>query len=163
MAQAAACRFPQVVEVRYVPEDADYLEFGSGLRLPLAELIWSYSRSSGPGGQNVNKVSTKARMEWPVAENSSLPEAVRERFLARYASQINSRGMLVLASQRTRSQQQNRHDLLERLRQMLEEVAEAPARRRRTRHSRASRARRLAEKRRRSQTKQTRRPVRQED
>ncbi len=145
-----------------MPEDADSIVFGKGLMLPLVELSWSFCRSSGPGGQNVNKLSTKAVLEWPVASSPSLPDDVRERFLARYRSRINARGTLVLTSQRTRSQQQNRQDLLARLRKMLEAVATPPPRRRASKPSRASRARRLAAKRRRAQTKQGRRPVQHE-
>lgn len=145
-----------------MPEDADFIVFGKGLTLPLAELFWSFCRSSGPGGQNVNKLSTKAVLEWPVASSPSLPDDVRQRFLARYGSRINARGTLVLASQRTRSQQQNRLDLLERLRKMLEAVAAPPPRRHPSKPSRASRARRLAAKRRRAQTKQGRRPIEHE-
>lgn len=145
-----------------MPADDDYMVFGEGLRLPLAELKWKYSRSGGPGGQYVNKVSTKVMLVWPVTTTTSLPEDVRERFLARYRSRISARGDLVLISQRTRSRQQNRQGLLERLRTMLEAVAAPPRRRRPTKPTRASRARRLAAKRHRAQTKQGRRAVHDE-
>ncbi len=135
----------------------------SRLKIPLRELRFSFSRSSGPGGQNVNKVNTKATLRWDVASTASLPPGVRERFLARFARRITQRGELVITSQRFRDQARNVADCLEKLRAMLAEVAAPPARRLKTRPRRGAVERRLAEKRRRSALKRARRRPGRED
>ncbi len=130
------------------------------IEIPLREFHFSYSRSSGPGGQNVNKVNTKVTLRWGVAGSHSLSDAVRARFLARYRRRITADGELVLTSQRFRDQGRNTADCLEKLRLMLAEVARPPRPRRKTRPSRAARERRLRQKRLRSETKQGRGRVR---
>lgn len=127
------------------------------LQIPLRELSFSFSRSSGPGGQNVNKVNTKATMRWNVLGSPELPAAVRERFVARFARRITQEGELVMSSQRFRDQGRNVADCLEKLRTMLAEVAIAPRRRKPTKPTRGSRERRLKDKRARSRQKQQRR------
>ena len=134
------------------------LSVNARLRVPLREFNFRFSRSSGPGGQNVAKVSTRATLRWRVATIPSLTAGVRERFLQRYHRRISSEGELILSSQRFRDQGRNVADCLERLRGMLAEVAEAPRPRRPTRPSRASREKRLSEKRQRAATKSLRRP-----
>jgi ribosome-associated protein len=118
------------------------------LRIPLREFRFSFSRSSGAGGQNVNKVNTKATLRWDVMGTASLREDVRQRFCARYHRRITSDGDLVITSQRFRDQGRNVADCLEKLRALLTEVATPPRRRRPTRPSRAGVERRLAQKRR---------------
>lgn len=130
---------------------------GSAPRPPLGEIEIRFVRSSGPGGQNVNKVSTKAELRWPVARSRSLPAEVRERFLERFGGRISRDGVLVLRSQRYRDRGRNAAECVERLGRMLEEAARPPRPRRPTTPSRAARERRLAEKRRRSEVKRTRR------
>lgn len=129
------------------------------LRIPLAEFEFRFTRSSGPGGQNVNKVNSKAQLRWPVLASPSLPDAVRERFRSRFGTRISADGDLLIASQRYRDQARNVDDCLEKLRAMLAAVAAPPLRRKRTRPSRASIERRLGDKRRRSEKKQSRRGV----
>ena len=133
------------------------LVVNESLRVPLREFSFTFSRSSGPGGQNVAKVSTKATLRWRVSTTRSLPAGVRERFLARYARRITSDGELVISSQRFRDQGRNVADCLERLRQMLAEVAVPPKPRKRTGTPRRAREQRLREKRRRGVTKAERR------
>lgn len=128
----------------------------AGLRVPLTEVHFAYARSSGPGGQNVNKVNTKATLRWAVAHSNAVPPEVRDRFLARYHRRITSAGELVLTSQRFRDAARNRADCLKRLRDMLMGAARPPKRRKPTRPTRASVRRRLAEKRSRSRVKQQR-------
>jgi len=123
------------------------LEVNRRIRIPLRELSFSFARSSGAGGQNVNKVNTKATLRWSVVDSASLPEDVRERFLARYRRRITREGTLVLTSQRFRDQGRNVADCIEKLRALLLEVATAPRSRRPTRPTRASRERRLQQKR----------------
>jgi ribosome-associated protein len=127
------------------------------IRIPLEEIEFSFVRSAGPGGQNVNKLNTKAVLRWPVAASPTLLEAVRSRFVAKYANRLTSEGELVLTSQRFRDQSRNRADCLEKLCEMLLSVAKPPIKRKRTKPTLASRERRLTEKRRRSQHKQLRR------
>ncbi len=129
------------------------------LPIPLAELRITFARSSGPGGQNVNKVNTKAYLHWPVAQSPGLPDAVRQRLLAANRRRINARGELVLSSQRTRDAGRNAADCLEKLREIIARAAAAPKRRKATRPSAGSVRRRLDRKRRDSRKKQSRRTV----
>ena len=133
------------------------------IRIPLREFRFRFARSSGAGGQNVNKVNTKVTLRWAVERSPSLPEGVRRRFVERYRRRITREGELVLTSQRFRDQGRNTADCLEKLRAMLSEAARPPRPRRSTRPSRAQRAKRLSEKRRRSATKQRRGPVPDDD
>ncbi|HEV3418048.1 MAG TPA: alternative ribosome rescue aminoacyl-tRNA hydrolase ArfB [Pirellulales bacterium] len=127
------------------------------IRIPLDEFVFTFVRSAGPGGQNVNKVNTKAVLRWAIAASPSLTEAVRSRFTAKYGKRLTGAGELVLTSQRFRDQSRNRADCLEKLGQMLASVATAPKKRKRTRPTLASRERRLVAKRHRSEHKQLRR------
>ncbi len=134
-----------------------------GIRLK--ELRFSFSRSSGAGGQNVNKVNTKATLRWDVMGSPSLPNDVRDRFLRSYRRRITADGDFVLRSQRFRDRGRNVADCLEKLRAMLAEVAVPRRPRKRTRPTRAAVERRLAGKQRASVKKKQRRRVRpgQED
>ncbi len=133
------------------------------IEIPLRELRFGFSRSSGPGGQNVNKLNTKVTLHWNVERSPSLPEGVRRRFVARYSRRVSRDGDLVLMSQRFRDQGRNVGDCLEKLRSMIEEVARPPRPRKPTRPGRAAVEGRLREKRMRSTLKRGRRPVRDED
>jgi len=124
--------------------------------IPLRELAIRFVRSSGAGGQNVNKVATKAVLRWPVATSRALARDVRDRFLERWSTRIAASGELVLTSDRYRDQGRNVADCLEKLRAMLAEVAEPPKPRKPTKPSRASRERRLEQKRARSTLKRLR-------
>ena len=133
------------------------LEVNTRVRVPLREFNFTFSRSAGAGGQNVNKVNTKATLRLDVAASTSLPDDVRDRFQARFSRRITREGELVLTSQRFRDQGRNVADCLEKLRAMLGEVATRPRTRRATKPSRASRERRLQHKRATSERKQHRR------
>jgi ribosome-associated protein len=127
------------------------------VRIPLEEFAFTFVRSSGPGGQNVNKVNTKAVLRWPINASPSLPEGVRQRFLAQFGTRVTNDGELVLTSQRFRDQSQNQRDCLDKLREMLAAVAVPPKRRRKTKPTKGSVVRRQNEKRANSQKKQNRR------
>jgi ribosome-associated protein len=129
---------------------------GSRLAIPLRELRFQFSRSQGPGGQNVQKTNTKATLRFNVARTRALPESVRERLVSAQARRINAVGELVLTSQRYRDQGRNVADCLEKLRTILEAASVSPKRRRATRPSRASVERRLGAKRARSEAKRRR-------
>lgn len=133
------------------------------IRIPLREFHFQFARSGGAGGQNVNKVNTKAVLRWAVSRSPSLPADVRDRFLARHGRRITREGELVLASQRFRDQGRNVADCLEKLRQLIEEVAAPPKRRRPTRPTKAAKERRLDEKHRRSERKKRRGRIRGEE
>jgi len=128
----------------------------SRIQIPDDELQFTFVRSSGPGGQNVNKVNTKAVLRWSVQASPSLPEGVRGRFFEKFAQRITGDGEVVITSQRFRDQRQNEQDCLEKLREMLLVVATPPKRRRKTKPTRASVLRRREEKRVQSRKKQQR-------
>ncbi len=127
------------------------------IQIPLTELTFTFSRSSGPGGQNVNKVNTKATLRWPVQTSDSLDAGVKERFLNKFRRRITSEGELVMHSQRFRDQGRNVADCLDKLRNLLLEVAAPPVVRKRKKPSRVSVQKRIESKRRRSEKKQSRR------
>lgn len=127
------------------------------LKIPLREFEFTFARSSGPGGQNVNKVNTKATLRWAVASSPSLPEDVRQRLMVTRRRRITSGGELLVTSQRFRDAGRNVADCLEKLRAMLAEAAEPPKRRKPTKPTRASVRRRLEQKGRRSRKKLLRR------
>ncbi len=138
------------------PIDATQLEISLSVAIPLAEFAVEYVRASGPGGQNVNKVSSKARLRWPVAASPSLPDDVKARFLARYRSRLTNDGELILVGQKFRDQRRNHDDCLARLRDLVRAVLAPPAVRKATKPSKGAHRRRLAEKRSRSETKRLR-------
>jgi ribosome-associated protein len=133
------------------------LVVNSRIQIPHDEFQFSFARSSGPGGQNVNKLNTKAVLRWPITASPSLPEDVRQRFLTQFRSRITSEGDFVLASQQFREQRRNVEDCVEKLRAMLASVAVAPRKRKRTKPSRGSIERRLQAKRKLAHKKQERR------
>lgn len=133
------------------------LEVTSSVRISEKEFQWSFVRASGPGGQNVNKVASKAVLRWNVRSTSCLPAEVRERLLIQQANRVTTEGDLVLSSQRYRDQERNRQDCLEKLAALVRQAATRPKKRRPTRPTRGSKEARLQEKKRRSATKRVRR------
>jgi len=120
------------------------------------ELELSFVRSSGPGGQNVNKVATAVQLRFDVAHSPSLPGDVRARLIARAGSKVTRDGVLVFTARRFRTQERNRADAVERLVEMIRAAATPPKRRRKTKPTRASKQQRVERKRRRSSTKRLR-------
>ena len=125
--------------------------------IPSTELHFQFSRSSGPGGQHVNRTASQVELTFDVLHSPSLDEVQRTRVLSKLKSYIDTRGVLHLTSQTTRSQHRNRAEVVERFMLLLQRALHVPRRRIPTKPSAAAEARRLAEKQRASVVKQQRR------
>lgn len=134
-----------------------------GLSIPLSEIELRFSRSSGPGGQNVNRRETRVELLFDVAHSPSLTAEQRERLLRQLWSHLDSQGVLHLAVSTHRSQIRNREEALARLGELLREGLRTPKERLATRPTHSSRVRQRENKRRMAGKKQMRRAVRPED
>lgn len=132
------------------------IPIGPGLELDEGELVFEFVRASGPGGQNVNKVSTAVQLRFDAARSPSLPEPLRQRLLVLAGSRATASGVLIFQARRHRTQEANRRDALERLVALLRKAAIPPKPRRATRPTLASKERRLDAKRREGEKKRTR-------
>ena len=126
------------------------------LKIPLREIHFQFVRAGGPGGQNVNKVSTKAVLRWNMAASKSAPEDVKARLRTLHPRRVTREGEVVIASSRFRDQGRNVADCLEKLRAALAAAADPPKPRRPTRPTRASAEKRLKDKRQRAEKKRLR-------
>lgn len=129
------------------------------LRIPIEELRFRFSRSSGPGGQHVNRSATRVELLWDIAASPSVTEAQRHRLLSRLAGRLNEEGVLRVVSSTTRSQLDNRQDALVRFQALLAAALRPRKSRVPTRPTAAARERRLAEKQRRARIKKARQSV----
>ena len=123
------------------------------------EIHQEFIQSSGPGGQNVNKVATAVQLRFDVANSPSLPDEVRERLLSLTRRRITKEGVLVIDARRFRTQGANRQDSMERFVELIRKAAQKPQIRRKTRPTLGSKMRRLEAKRHRAKTKRLRRSI----
>ena len=127
------------------------------------EIKFEFIRSSGPGGQNVNKLSTAVQLKFPIKDTQALPVRVKRRFMDLFGKRVSGRGVLIITARRFRSQEKNRQDAINRLVKFLRSAAYRPKSRRPTSTPPGSKAKRIESKKRTSRKKTLRKPVSQSD
>lgn len=135
----------------------DDLQINLNLTIPAAEFSVQFVRSPGPGGQNVNKLNTKAVVHWPVYQSTALSEVVKHRLMVAQRNRINNNGELVISSHDDRSQSRNLEHCMERIRAMVIAALTPPKKRKPTSVPRSAKRKRLKNKRENSEKKQRRR------
>lgn len=136
---------------------ARLLVINSHVTIPGEELVITFARSSGPGGQNVNKVNSKVNLRWNLRESNSLPSEAKQRFETCFPTRINQAGEVMLSSDKFRDQGRNLADCYEKLRQLVQAALVAPRKRKPSRPTRGSIEERLTSKRHKAQIKKQRR------
>ena len=133
------------------------LHINSRIQIPENEISETFVRSSGPGGQNVNKVASAVQLRFNAENSDALSDEVRQRLKRLAGRRATSEGMIVIEAKRYRDQEKNRVDARERLAALIHRALEKPKPRKRTKPSRASIQKRLDEKKQRGERKKTRR------
>lgn len=139
------------------------LEIAPGVVIPDSELSFAFVRASGPGGQNVNKVSSAVQLRFDLAGSGALSEPAKNRLRALAGRRVTDDGALLIIARNQRSQDHNRREALERLADLVRRALIAPKARKATKPTRASKERRLESKTRQQRTKQGRGRVRLDD
>ncbi len=142
---------------------AEPIRISRGVQIPASAITWRAVRASGPGGQNVNKVASKVELRVDLDAVSGLDDGARARLEALAARRRDSRGRLLVTSQRTRDQARNLDDARDKVRRLLARALVVPRSRKRTRPSAAAVAKRLQQKRRRAERKRDRRTPRADE
>jgi ribosome-associated protein len=132
------------------------LEISPNVAIADEELEWKFIRASGPGGQNVNKVSSAVQLRFLLAQNGSIPQPARQRLRKLAGSKLIDDGSILIAARSERSQEQNRRAALERLADLIRAALVEPKIRRKTRPTRSSKEKRMETKKLRGTTKQGR-------
>ena len=115
-------------------------------KVPRAEIHLAFSRSSGAGGQNVNKVNSKAEVRWDISSSSSVPHEVLGRFLSRYKNRLDAEGLVFVTSERERDRERNIEDAISKIEEWVQSVWERPKPRIKTKPTKGSKKRRLNDK-----------------
>lgn len=126
------------------------------IHIPETELIFTHIRAPGPGGQNVNKVSSAIQLRFNVLHSPSLPEEVRQRLCVLLASKLTQSGDLIIKASRHRTQNRNQQDALERLKKLIQQAQLVPKKRKKSKPTLASKKKRLDSKKKHSNKKANR-------
>ncbi len=126
------------------------------ISLDESEISMHFVRSSGPGGQNVNKVATAVQLRFDVGNSPSLPGDVRTRLIRLAGRRLTQDGILIIEARQYRTQEQNREDALERLKELIRAAARKPKPRKKTKPTKASQERRIESKKQRGEIKKAR-------
>ena len=132
------------------------IEVTQSIKIADEELHFDFIRSAGPGGQNVNKVSTAVQLRFAVKESPNLAQDIKERLTRLAGSRMTDDGVLIIEAKRYRSQEKNRLDAIQRLVKLIQQAAEPPKPRKKTRPGAGAAAVRMADKRKRSETQRLR-------
>jgi len=138
------------------------IKITSKISLNENELQFSFVRASGPGGQNVNKVSTVAQLQFDLRNNKSLPSEVKERLQKLVGKKLNNDGTIIIDARRFRSQERNKQDAINRLVALIKKSVEKPKPRKKTKPTKAAKLKRLDSKRKKSNLKKNRTAMKRE-
>lgn len=131
----------------------------TSMTVPKEEITYSYSRSSGAGGQHVNKVNTRVTLRWHVVNSKSISEGLKARFIAKFSHRLTSGGEIIISSEKFRDQRRNQEDCNLRLLNLIEQASTPEKPRRKTKPTRSSQQKRLDSKKAHSHKKQLRQKI----